>query len=137
MVAKKFPGNFSSLAKVADFVTPLAEKAGLSDQEVYQVALAVDEACANIIDHAYGGEGIGDIYCECNVLSDGLEIILIDQGNPFDPDKIPEPKVGAPLEELGSRGAGLFLIKKVMDEVHFDFSKEKGTTLFMTKRKSG
>lgn len=135
MVTQVFPGEFSSLAPIAQFVEKQAEAAGLKDEAVYAVQLAVDEACSNIIEHGYGGEGLGDISCTCTVLPQGLEIVLIDQGKKFDPDALPEPKVGAPLEELGSRGAGVFLMRKLMDRVDFQFDERAGTKLTLFKRK--
>lgn len=135
MVTQVFPGEFSSLAPIAQFVEQQALAAGLSDDAIYSVQLAVDEACSNIIEHGYGGEGLGDIRCTCNVLSQGLEIVLMDHGKRFDPEALPEPKVGAPLEELGSRGAGVFLMRKLMDKVDFHFDETNGTTLTLFKGK--
>jgi serine/threonine-protein kinase RsbW len=135
MPSKSFPGDFSSLEKISDFITEQAERCGLDERATYAVQLAVDEACSNIIEHAYGGEGQGEIDCSCNILEDGLEIVLKDKGKSFNPDDIQEIQVGVPLEELGNRGAGIFLINKLMDEVHFEFSKHEGTTLKLKKNK--
>lgn len=99
------------------------------------VETAVDEACSNIIEHAYGGEGIGDIEITYQINAKCLTIILRDFGKPFDPSKIPEPQLTAPLEKRKSHGLGLFFIRKMMDEVHFDFSNETGNVLTMVKRK--
>jgi serine/threonine-protein kinase RsbW len=129
------PGRLENLSKICDFVVQAANDAGLDDSAVYAVELAVDEACTNIIEHAYGGENKGDIRCTCNITPEGLTVILQDQGRPFKPESIPAPKVKARLADLKSRGAGLFLIRKMMDEVHFDFSAE-GNSLTMTKKKS-
>jgi len=136
MPSKNFPGSFSSLEKISDFITENAESCGLDENAIYAVQLAVDEACSNIIEHAYGGEGKGDIECTCNILDDGLEVVLKDKGKSFIPEDVQEVKVGVPLEELGSRGAGIFLINKLMDEVNFEFSKQGGTTLKLKKNKS-
>ncbi|NIV11416.1 MAG: histidine kinase [Aliifodinibius sp.] len=135
MPSKIFPGKFSSLEKISDFVTKHADASGLDENATYAVQLAVDEACSNIIEHAYGGEGQGDIECACNILDDGLEIILRDTGKPFNPKDVQQIKIGVPIEELGSRGAGIYLIKKLMDEVIFEFSKNEGTTLKLKKKK--
>lgn len=137
MAAKIFPGRFDSLAAIADYIKREAESAGLNDTDTYSVQLAVDEACTNIVEHAYGGEDLGDIKINCKAGSDGLEIIIHDDGKQFDPDSLPEPNIGAPLEEIGTRGAGVFLMRKLMDEVHFEFKSDKGTTLRMKKKKSG
>ena len=137
MAAKIFPGKFDSLAAIAEYIKSQAEAAGFNDKDTYSVQLAVDEACTNIVEHAYGGEGLGDIKIDCKSDDDSLEIIIHDKGKQFDPDSLPEPNVGAPLDEIGTRGAGVFLMRKLMDEVHFEFKTDKGTTLRMKKKKSG
>jgi serine/threonine-protein kinase RsbW len=123
------------LSKICAFVVREAGEAGLDDTAAYGVELAVDEACTNIIEHAYGGEGKGEIECTARATKDGLVIILRDKGKAFDPTGVPDPDVNAPLEKLPSRGAGLFLMRKMMDEVHFEFRKGKGNTLTMLKRR--
>ncbi len=128
-----FPGRLESLAKISDFVVQAARAAGLNDEAVYAVDLAVDEACTNIIEHAYGGEGVGVIECTCVSFEDGMKIILHDQGRSFNPTKIPAPNTKTRLKDLKSRGAGLFLIQKMMDEVRFEFTKEAGNYLTMIK----
>lgn len=135
MVSKTFPGNYSSLGPISEFVAKEAENAGLDEQSIYSVQLAVDEACTNIIEHAYEGEGKGNIVCRCESRPNGFEIELRDRGKSFKPEHIPDPKVGIPIEQLGSRGAGVFLMKKLMDDVHYGFSENGETILRMTKNR--
>jgi serine/threonine-protein kinase RsbW len=130
-----FPGRLGEVARICEFASAMAQKAGLDDMAVYSVELAVDEACTNIIEHAYGGDGKGDIECTCQVLEDGIKVILKDRGRAFNPDNVPVPNPKARLKEVKARGAGLFLIRKLMDEVQFDFSKEEGNRLTLIKRK--
>jgi serine/threonine-protein kinase RsbW len=134
MASKKFPGNYASLGLISDFVAKEAARAGLDENSVYSVQLAVDEACTNIIEHAYGGEDLGEIVCACSSSSSGFEVELRDKGKSFDPKTIPEPQLGIPLEKLKSRGAGIFLMKKLMDEVNFDFTNGGETRLRMLKK---
>jgi serine/threonine-protein kinase RsbW len=131
-----FTSNLESLEAICDFVTNQAQSAGLDEAGIYAVQLAVDEAATNIIEHAYQSNNQGMIQCSCEILSDGLKIILHDEGLPFDPDSVPEPVVNVPLEELKPRGLGVFLIRKLMDEVKFDFTQKTGNTLIMIKRRT-
>ena len=97
--------------------------------------MAVDEAFCNFIDHAYGGEGVGDVRCSVEVGEDTLTVIFKDHGRPFDPALVPEPAVNIPLQKLRRRGAGLYLMRKVMDELHYEPSTEGGNVLVLVKRK--
>jgi serine/threonine-protein kinase RsbW len=135
MPTRVFPGRYDSLADICDFVSGAAHQAELSEADTYSVQLAVDEACSNIIQHAYGGENIGNIQCTCEVTKKALTITLHDEGNPFDPSGIPEPKKNVPLENIKPGGAGLFLMRKLMDEVDFNFTPGEGNTLILVKHK--
>lgn len=130
-----FPGQYENLQKIGSIIEQAAKDAGLSDSAVYQVELAVDEACTNIIEHAYGGEGNGDIEVSYLIQEDGLKVVLRDRGRPFDPSKVPTPNLKRPIEELEPRGVGLYMMRKMMDEVYFEFSPEEGNTLVMVKRR--
>ncbi len=135
MPTRKFPGRYENLLEIGDFVRKIAEEAGFDSSQVYSVQLAVDEACTNIIEHGYGGEGRGEIVCSCDSTEEGLTIVIQDWGRQFDPDEIPDPDYDVPLEKLQSRGAGLFLMGNLMDEVDFRFDKSGGNMLTMKKRK--
>lgn len=135
MITRNFPGNYKSLAPISDFIVTLSEEAGFSPTDVYAIQTAVDEACANIIDHAYRGEDIGDIEISVKTVKNGLQIVLQDNGEPFDPDEVPEPDTSSPLEIRKERGLGVFFMRKLMDDVKFQFSSQRGNTLTLIKYK--
>ena len=130
-----FPGRYDSLTGIVDFVTTAAETAGLNARDVQAVQLAVDEACSNIIQHAYGGEGRGDIECTCCIGADGLTMTLTDHGASFSPHDVPIPDLGADLEGRMEGGLGIFIMRKMMDEIRFAFAPESGNVLTMVKRR--
>jgi serine/threonine-protein kinase RsbW len=132
---RTFPGRFDSLAAISKFVTRIAETAGLDSKAVYDVQMAVDEACSNIIEHAYGGEGRGPINCTCRVQDDALTVILGDYGCPFDPSSVPRPDLCANLDKRTSGGLGVFFIRQLMDRVQFESDPRAGNTLTLIKRR--
>jgi len=131
-----FPGRYESLARISDFVAKAASQAGLDHNSIYAVQLAVDEACCNIIDHAYGGEDIGDVKCTVDVREGEITVILQDRGQPFNPEQVPLPNLNTPLHKVKSRGAGLYLIRKMMDKVQYESKPGSGNVLTMQKRRS-
>ena len=135
MPSKKFAGQYSSLAAIAEFFAQAAQEAGFSSKDTYAVKLAVDEACSNIIEHSYGGDKQAEICCGYEVLDEGLKITIQDWGKPFAPEEIPEPNFDVDLCDLKPRGAGLYFMKKLMDRVEFDFESGDGNLLVMIKRK--
>jgi serine/threonine-protein kinase RsbW len=131
------PGQFGQLAQIAEFVTRAAREAGLTDDDVFHVEMAVDEACSNIIEHAYADQ-TGDIELACRSAAPGaLEITIHDSGRPFDPDAVAVPQLGdaADLDDLSEGGLGLYFMRKLMDEVRFEMMVGQGNTLIMTKRR--
>lgn len=110
-------------------------EAELNPCATYKVETAVDEACSNIIEHAYGGENIGVIVCSCIIETDCLIIELKDTGKPFNPAAVPQPDTSAPLDERQGNGLGLFFMRQMMDEVQFHFDPETGNVVRMVKYK--
>ena len=130
------PGRFESLAQVADFVRSAMQDAGWDEDNTFRVQMAVDEACSNIVEHAYGEDAQGSIDVTCCIQDQGdLLVSIHDTGKAFDPASVPEPPVGADLEDLPEGGLGLYFMRKLMDVVHFSFSPQTGNTLIMVKRK--
>jgi serine/threonine-protein kinase RsbW len=130
------PGRFEYLAQIADFIEVTARDAGWSDDDIYRVQMAVDEACSNIIEHAYGPDRQGDIKLSCRVqVERDLVISIHDAGRPFDPTLVPEPPRGSDWESLPEGGLGLYFIRRLMDQVTFHFDEQNGNTLTMLKRR--
>lgn len=137
MKKARYSADFNNLDSIRDFVGRAAERAGFSAKEVYSTQLAADEACSNIIEHAYEGVPDGVIEIACDVEEGQITIIIHDHGKEFDISQVRRPNLGRNLSEREVGGLGVFLIHKLMDEVHFSSSKKTGNTLTMIKRKSG
>lgn len=137
MVTKTFAGNYKNLSVISEYIILHAEEAGFSASEVYAIQTSVDEACANIIDHAYEGENIGVIEITIRVIKNEFRIILKDDGEPFNPEGVPDPDITSPLEIRKERGLGIFFMRQLMDKVIFEFSQSKGNTLTLVKYKGG
>ncbi len=127
------PGYFKNLTIISDFIGQAGLQAGLDEQAVYAIQMAVDEACSNIIEHSYGGEGRGSIHLACNIQKEGLQVIIHDQGQPFDLSKVPKLDTQAPLAERQSRGMGVFFIHRLVDNVEFQFGTPQGNRLTLFK----
>jgi len=89
---------------------------GLTDASCRGVTLAVDEAVANIIRHAYKNRYDQKIELDCCAGTDQLEFTLIDRGEPADPARI----CAQPLDEVSLSGRGTHLIKATMDEMRYE-----------------
>lgn len=129
-----FDADFDNLDEIREFVGEAARQVGFSDKEIYSIQLAADEASSNIIEHAYAGMKNGKLEIDCTIFDGGLKIVMHDQGKSFNPSSVPEPNVKADLSERRIGGLGLYLMRKLMDEVTYESSAEVGNTLTMIKR---
>jgi anti-sigma regulatory factor (Ser/Thr protein kinase) len=124
-----------NVPRVTACIAKVLKSEGLDEHALYQVQLAVDEACANVVDHAYVGLEAGEMEVSCYRYDDAFLIVRVrDWGQGFDPAQVDEPDVYAPLEERSLGGLGLFLVRKVMDWVQLTFDPVAGNELLMVKR---
>lgn len=130
-----FPAKCTSLASISLYIEQAAIAAGLDAEATYAIQLAVEEACDNIIEHAYGADMEGDIQCTYHITEEGLEVVLRDHGRPFDPESIAPPDLTSPLEERDVGGLGLHFIRHLTDAFRFEFNAEMGNTLYLLKRR--
>lgn len=129
--------RLENLRTISDFVASVAKQFGLDEDQAFAVQMAVDEACANVIEHAYGGRPDGTIDITCKLQDDEMIVKVQDHGKPFDPCSVLPLDLEAPLDEQEGRCLGLYLMFKLMDSVQFDFDAIKGNTLTMVKRRLG
>jgi serine/threonine-protein kinase RsbW len=127
------PANLDALAQISLFITDAASGAGLDERATWQMQLAVDEAATNIIQHAYDGDVPGEISLTWRSGDERFIVELRDQGRGFNPNDIPQPDLLSPLEEREIGGLGIYLMTRLMDEVHFDFDPRDGNLVTMVK----
>jgi anti-sigma regulatory factor (Ser/Thr protein kinase) len=119
IVRMRVPARLDSIRPVIALASELGRQARLSDQAIYQCRLALDEACMNIIRHAYPNNPDGEIEVVIEAGWKQCVIQLIDFGESYQPSSVPSPLIGTPLEEARPGGLGLYLMRKVMDEVRY------------------
>ena len=135
MQSVQFSAKFEFLDEIREFVGDIARAGGFDTKDVYNIQLAADEAASNVIEHAYEGVSNGLLELSCGVKGNIITIILVDHGESFDPSEIPMPDLKADLSERKIGGLGIFLMRKLMDEVHYETRPNNSNVLTMTKRK--
>lgn len=128
------PSSTANLSLIRDFVSRIGAQAGLPESELAQLELAVDEACANVIEHAYGEDATKQVVVRAMFDEDTLRINVIDTGQSFDPSTIKEEDLQKLVESRRTGGLGLRLIRSLMDEVLYDIEPGKKNELRMVKR---
>ena len=108
--------TIENVRQISDFVRDAGRRLRLTDDVMFDVDLAVEEAATNIVRHAYSSEGAGDMQVRVDAPRDAIRIELTDWGQPFDADAA-HLAVDVPLEARAEGGMGVLLVHKLMDEV--------------------
>jgi anti-anti-sigma factor len=131
----EIPANENNLGEVRDFISDVCARAGFSKRETSNTKLAVDEACTNIIKHAYKDRG-GDIRIDVQAEAGNIEINIFDRGEAFDWSTIEDPNLQEYVEIGKKGGLGIFLMNRLMDELNYS-SSSAGNRLYMSKSMAG
>jgi len=121
MPEASFPATLDRLDDMVAFILDFATQQGFDQAVVMKVRLAAEEVLVNIINHAYP-DGAGSIHIACAPGGDGssgLTLEIRDTGLPFNPLEKEEPDVSLPMEEREIGGLGIFLTRKVMDDIQY------------------
>lgn len=133
-----FTNNLANLFHMHQFVRRAAIEAGFSNVPLGDIELAVVEACANVVKHAYRQTppDQGQIEITVTAQADQLEICLTDWGEPFDPPKgpVPRPDVERMVIEGQRGGMGIFFMQSLMDEISWEIRPGEQNRLRMIKR---
>lgn len=133
----RIPGEARFLFLVRAIVTAIAESIGLPEIEVDKVEVAVDEACTNVLDHAYSElSSKPPIDIEVTVDEKALVVDIIDYGNCFDFSSYTPPRFPDHWLDGQTRGVGLYLIHQCMDGVSYEPLSERQNRLRLTKRRN-
>jgi len=128
------PADENNLSEVRDFIADICDRAGFSKSETNNTKLAVDEACTNIIKHAYRDKG-GDVRIDVQAEPGKVEINIFDRGEPFDWSKVKEPDLDLYVEIGKKGGLGIYLMNRLMDTLSYS-AAPGGNRLYMAKSSS-
>ncbi|MCH8018604.1 ATP-binding protein [candidate division KSB1 bacterium] len=129
----KIPSQSDNLAIIRDVVAKVASRVGFDTDEASKIELAVDEACTNVIKHAYANNSNQMIEVSIKVDQKKLIIIVADKGKGFNPDEIKLPDLNKSIKEGRKGGLGLCLIKTLMDKVEFEIKPGSKNQVKMIK----
>lgn len=124
--------ELESLSVFREFISDCCSRHNVPKETVFELKLAVDEACTNVIKHGYKGMDPGSIILSFRIEPDRIMVQITDFGHVFEPADAPKPDVEAALADRPLGGLGLFLIYQTMDNIEYE-SSEDGNTLTFTK----
>ena len=120
----------STIIGVCKHILSELEANNFGQEDIFAVHLALQESFLNALTHGNKMDASKEIKIDYLVCSDRIEISITDEGNGFDPESIPDPRVGENLYRISGRG--LLLIRSFMDVVKFN---ERGNCMHMVRYK--
>lgn len=132
----RVPSRTEYLAAIRDVTRRVAEAEGFDGAQADQLALAVDEASTNVIEHAYRGAPDRRIELRFDARPDELRVEVVDDGEAVDPRAVPEVDLRRYASERRTGGLGMHLMGRIMDTVTFRRTS-RGNVCCMVKRKPG
>jgi len=121
--ARTFPRSFDSLPAIFDFTADLFARERIDPQLLPVIDLAIEELFTNMVKYGKGSKA--DVQIEMTGIEGGVEVTLIDHDvEPFDVTKSPDVDIGLPIEERTPGGLGLHLIRKLLDSIEYDYTRE-------------
>jgi serine/threonine-protein kinase RsbW len=125
--------RLEATTEARQWIGQVAQQAGFDADTVFNIELAVGEALANVVRHAYQGETEHKIHLTLSIDDEKLYLTIRDFGQKFEPDTYKPPDLDSPTEG----GYGIFLMYELMDEVSYDTSLPDGTRLKLVKYRPG
>jgi serine/threonine-protein kinase RsbW len=122
-----------NLAEIREFINSAAADSGFSKETIDNIILAVDEACTNIIKHAYKYFPDGKIILTLKTDKNTFTIDIIDYGKSFEPGLVPNPDLKKYFDEKRVGGLGMYLMKTLMDDVKYISVPGKFNQVSLTK----
>lgn len=127
-----FQNQLDELEKIHLAASEIVEQWNLPAHLGFTLDLVLEEAFTNIVLYAYNDKDQHEIIIEFENTGDTLLITLVDDGQPYDPTKKDDPDITAPISEREVGGLGIFLIRKMMDDVRYERISNKNV-LKLTK----
>jgi serine/threonine-protein kinase RsbW len=122
-----------NLSEIRDFVSVSARDAGIPEVTVENIILAVDEACTNIIKHAYKLSPEGELIIKIDYDEEKFTVMIIDYGKSFEPERVPLPDLQKYYREHRVGGLGMYLMKSLMDDVTYTSIPGKYNQVLLSK----
>ena len=122
----KLAATVENIEVVTDFVNEQLETVDCPMKAQMQIDIAIDEIFGNIAHYAYA-QGEGDATVRIEIIEDPLSAVItfIDSGTPYDPLAKEDPDITLSAEERGIGGLGIYMVKKSMDEITYEYKDEQ------------
>jgi len=129
----KLPAKLDNLYRFMDVVSRCAKEQGFTQKRINEIELAMEEALVNIFNYAYQ-DNTGDVEVICSLNNDLFIVDIIDSGIPFNVLSHKDPDLTSDISEREIGGLGVFLMKKLTDDIQYRRENEKNILRFVINK---
>ncbi len=133
---RMFERSFDALAAIFGFTAEVFARNGIDPALLPTIDLAVEELFTNMVKYSPASDA--EVRIEMTGIEGGVEVTLTDYDvDPFDVTQAPDVEIGKPIEERRPGGLGLHLIRRLLDSVEYEYSKETRQSRITLRKTTG
>ncbi|MBR6283178.1 MAG: SpoIIE family protein phosphatase [Muribaculaceae bacterium] len=125
--------DVKQVTELNDFVKSVAEELKFDPSQAMQLQLAIEESVVNVMEYAYEGDHRGLVTVDCMADDTWLDVVITDNGRPFDPTSHPDADITLPTEKRDVGGLGILLTRRLMDAINYEHDGKRNV-LTLRKR---
>lgn len=122
-----------NLSRARDFIGRKAREAGAPETDVTKIEISCDEWSANIIEHALGEDSSQGFTIACSFADNRFTIVFENDGSRFNPIEQEDVDLDDHYDDEKERGLGLYIMKEMMDEIHYEYLNDSTNKLTLVK----
>ena len=122
-----------NLSKARNFISDKGKEAGADESDITRVEISCDEWCANIIEHGVGSGEDRGFTVECRKENEKFIVIYEHEGHRFNPIEQDDVDINDHFSRSKERGLGVYIMKEMMDEIHYDYIGNRINRLTLVK----
>lgn len=119
------PNDIETIPRLNEFINGFCEEQGISMEISMSLNLAIEEAVVNVMNYGYPEGTVGYIDVEVDADKESITFVITDTGKPFDPTKKEDVDITLPAEKRGIGGLGIHLIRRIMDNIDYQYIDKK------------
>ena len=119
------PNDIETIPQLNEFIDGFCEEKGISMEISMSLNLAIEEAVVNVMNYAYPEGTVGHVDIEVDADKESITFVISDTGKPFDPTKKEDVDITLPAEKRKIGGLGIHLIRRIMDDIDYQYTDKK------------
>ncbi len=134
--SREFDADVKELDNLFDYSSRVLKQLDFSNRDVIMINTALEEIFVNVAHYAYSENGKGKVIITLSRTKDSVSFVFKDGGKPFNPLELKDPDITASSDEREVGGLGIFMVKKIMDDVKYEYVDNQNVlTLVKYKKK--